>query len=375
MLLSIDERQALAEMVDSLLEKEWSTIAVRDAEGVPGGWASGIWSSLAEVDVLTLGLAAEHGGSGAGMAELRLMAEAVGRHLVPIPFTWSSVLATTLVSRATPSSTRDLLLDALRNREVVTVAVLRGDELVAGPGPSERVGAPRTFQVPYGSTARYALVVEAPTSELTVIDLQSTRPVAQTRSDLQSIGTLERDEISAVSDGGGRLELTREAFTDGIARWKVATAAVALGGEERLTELCSAYAAEREQFGRPIGAFQAVAHPIVDMHVRGTSDRVLVDIASWRIDGGEVDSGWVAASRAKAAATGGYARAGVTAIQVHGGHGFSEENDVQLHFRRSRGLEVTWGSPRQEYEAVATATSRPSTSMPADTRTDERSDG
>lgn len=357
MLLSADERKALADLVEDLFEKEWSMASVREADADPGRWAPAIWDALREVDVVTLGLPAEHGGSGGGMAELRLVCEAIGRHLVPIPFLWSGVLATGLVTAAAPSTTRDVLLDALREADIVTIGVPRGDLLVSrseGPPNPQRSTA---YQVPYGTSARYALLfdgVPGSGGALPVVDLSLVAPIPQHRSDLQVLSTLRLESLAGSDAEVGRLELGLESYVNATARWKIAVAALALGGEERLTELCSSYAIERQQFGRSIGAFQAVAHPIVDMDVRATSDRLLIDLASWRADSDDPRQ-WMAATQAKAAATEGYARASRTAIQVHGGHGFSEENDVQLHFRRSRGLQVAWGSPAQEHAAAATA--------------------
>lgn len=354
-MLSPDERAALAEMVDDLLTKEWSTPQVRRTEGSPDRWSRQLWESLAEVDVLTLGLDPAHGGADVGMAEFRIVSQAIGRHLAIVPYVWSSVLATRLAAGAAPGDVRDRVLAALGGADVVTVALPRGDALVApGHGHATDAGA-APLVVPYGAGATHAIVLDQPPAgepiALSVVALDEVGLRPTPRSDLQPVVLLDRP--TAVAATIGRLEVSRATLDQVVASWKVAVAAVALGGQQRLTEICATYATERIQFGRPIGAFQAIAHPIADMHVRSLSDEMLVDLASWYLDLGDPTQAFLWASQAKAAATRGFAEAGTAALQVHGGHGFSEENDVQLFFRAGCGLEVTWGSPEQEHQAVA----------------------
>jgi alkylation response protein AidB-like acyl-CoA dehydrogenase len=114
----------------------------------------------------------------------------------------------------------------------------------------------------------------------------------------------------------------------------VAVAASALGGAERALELAVAYVATREQFGRPVGSFQAVQHMAADALARIETTRVLVWWAAWAWDARPREAGR-AAAMAKARA-GDVARAVTrTAVEMHGGVGFTAEYEVQRYFKRA----------------------------------------
>lgn len=353
---STQERLALAEMVDDLLSREWSAAQVRALEASGELWSGRLWSALGAVDLLSLGLARDYQGAGCGMAEIRVVCEALGEHLGLVPYVWSSVLSTWLASRAQPGPVRDRLLEALGKREtVVSVAVADPSALANVARLLAPASSPRQLFAPYASAAELLLLLSQakPTTggyAIPLVSLDDVTLLPQTRSDLLSIARLPAVPESAVAD---RLVVDHATAAGALAAWKVAIAATALGAQRKLIATCVEYASGRAQFGRPIGSYQAVAHKIVDLHVRALSDEMLVDLACAQLDDGHSDADTTAAM-AKARATEGLADAGAAALQVHAGHGFSADGDVQLYFRFGRGLEVTWGSPHHEYKGAVT---------------------
>jgi alkylation response protein AidB-like acyl-CoA dehydrogenase len=136
----------------------------------------------------------------------------------------------------------------------------------------------------------------------------------------------------------------------------VLTAAAQLGLADRLTELSVEYAKERNQFDRPIGAFQAIKHLCADMLVRTEVARAAVYAAAAHLDAADALPGVDRAiSGAKALAGEAAIANGKTATQVHGGMGFTWEVDVHLYLKRAWVLDTHFGSSERHADAVASA--------------------
>jgi alkylation response protein AidB-like acyl-CoA dehydrogenase len=133
----------------------------------------------------------------------------------------------------------------------------------------------------------------------------------------------------------------------------VLTAALQLGLALRATELATAYAKEREQFGRVIGSFQAVKHLCADMLVRAEVARAAVYAAAVALDGRSDDDPARAAAVAKTMAGDAAIANGKSGIQVHGGIGFTWEVDAQRFWKRASVLDTHFGNSDEHAEAVA----------------------
>ncbi len=136
-------------------------------------------------------------------------------------------------------------------------------------------------------------------------------------------------------------------------RGAVLTAAYATGLAQRCTDLSVAYASEREQFGRPIGSFQAIKHLLADMLVRTEVARAAVYAAAANLDVPKVAGLDVAVSVAKHVAGEAAIANGRSATQVHGGMGFTWEVDVHLYLKRAWVLETHYGSAGKHADRVA----------------------
>jgi alkylation response protein AidB-like acyl-CoA dehydrogenase len=134
----------------------------------------------------------------------------------------------------------------------------------------------------------------------------------------------------------------------------VALAAEQVGGAQRSLDLSVAYAKEREQFGRPIGSFQAIKHKCADMMVAVESARSAAYYAGC-IAAEDSDELAIAASTAKAVASDAYFRCAADAIQIHGGVGMTWEYDTHLYFKRATSTEAFLGAPSWHRERVARA--------------------
>jgi alkylation response protein AidB-like acyl-CoA dehydrogenase len=142
----------------------------------------------------------------------------------------------------------------------------------------------------------------------------------------------------------------------GLARGlEIATAAIVaemVGGMQRTLELTVEYAKTRKQFGKPIGIFQAVQHQCADMYLETESARSAAYYAAWALEENAPDAS-PAVSIAKLYASDAGRTVGNRGIQVHGGMGFTWENDVHLYYRRAKASETMLGDATFHRERLA----------------------
>ena len=165
---------------------------------------------------------------------------------------------------------------------------------------------------------------------------------------------LSTDEQALVARGERKYEM-EEVSLDGPvskARAFTALAAEAVGIAQKALELAVEHAKSREQFGKPIGIYQAVSHPIVDTYVETELARSLTYWAAWCVAEGEADA-TVAALAAKAQASEAAVAACERSIQVHGGIGFTWEHPLHRYYKRAQWIEAFGGYPAKQRAEIA----------------------
>ncbi|MFE9565639.1 acyl-CoA dehydrogenase family protein [Streptomyces sp. NPDC006487] len=256
----------------------------------------GLWRELGEAGFFSLRLPEDEGGVGLGLPEAVLVFEEAGRALLPGP-----LVATHLAAGR--------VAGAAEGEAVVTAFDLQGP-LVAHLGEADAVlgadGEP--VEVRAGDPVRSA----DPLTPLVRVPLPG-EPVT----------------AGAHRDAGALL-----------------TAALQLGSALRTVELAVRYAKEREQFGQPIGAFQAVKHLCAQMLVRAEVARTAVYAAAVTADPAEVAGAKLLADEAAV-------RNARDCLQVHGGMGFTWEADVHLHLKRAWARAEQWRTAAQAEEVLA----------------------
>jgi alkylation response protein AidB-like acyl-CoA dehydrogenase len=291
------------------------------------------WAALGEIGVFALTLP-EPAGTGLSMAEAVVVFEELGRALVPGP-----LVGTFLAARA------DLVGGAAEGRAQVGVHCAGVEPVVV-----EHLGSLDALLVLAGDGAGTArLLAPAPTVGTTRLDapLDPLTP-------LWRVDALPAGEPVPGDDGS--------LWRDGA----LLTAALQVGHAAEALDLAVAYAKERQQFGAPIGSFQAVKHMCADMLVRAEVARAAVHAAACLADAPDVvDSEAVVAGCTPAQlvdrsvggaklladeAALGNAR---TAIQVHGGMGFTWEVPLHLHLKRARLGSTTFGTPAERAAGLA----------------------
>jgi alkylation response protein AidB-like acyl-CoA dehydrogenase len=315
-----EEQQLLRDTFAQLFEAESSPARVRAAE--PHGFDPSLWKVLAETGATGIRVPEAQGGSGAGLMEAVLLAEQVGRHLASGPVL-ESLVAAALLARTNDPLAQETLRRALDGTAVLVFA--------------PRASSGREELIPGGAVAD------------AVVGLDGDALVLLTRGSEASLAPenlaaspVARWNLSAAHRGGERRVLARGAdalrlFAVAQAEWRLLTAAALAGLGRRAVEIAAAYATERIQFDRPIGAFQGIAHPLANAVTDVEGARLLVWYAVWSIARGRGDAAaLVAFSLGWAARASTYAVA--RALHTHGGYGLSLEYDIQLFHRRGK----TW---------------------------------
>ena len=312
------DQVALKDAVRKQLAGQFPIDVVRALEE-SGGVDRTRWRLLADSGVFNLRCAESDGGAGLRTAEAVLVFEELGRALVPGPLV-ASHLAAGLIDGAASGQTVVGFLDA-------------------GPAGSPGV-------VAYLDRID-VLVVRGPAG-LSAVDAHEVRGQPLTRP-LDPLTPLH--QVSALPDGAPLGE------TDAAARWwrdgAVLAAALQLGLASAATDSAVAYAKERVQFDKPIGAFQAVKHLLADMLVRTEMARAAVYAAGVTIDDPAVGDPDRAAAVAKVMAGEAALANGKAAVQVHGGMGFTWEVDAHLYLKRAWVLDTDYGSVDDHSESLA----------------------
>ena len=269
-----------------------------------------LWGELRELGWPGIAISEEYGGGGLGVIELSILCEELGRSLAPVPFL-PSVMAAAVIEHGGSPEQRGRWLPSLASGEAIGAlgsAVDGTAELVIGAADAQVI-----VLVEDDGSARVLSVEEAEVSPLASID--PTRSAAH---------------VSA-NDGG---ELLADGCA-GLGRALVAVSSELVGVCERALEMTVAYVKERKQFGVPVGSYQAVSHRCAQMLLDTEKARSTTAFAAWTADA-DPEQLAEAAAMAKAAASDAGREVTASAIQAHGGIGFTWEADVHWLYKRAQ---------------------------------------
>jgi alkylation response protein AidB-like acyl-CoA dehydrogenase len=361
-----EPQEMLRRTLREFMQREYPLTAVRAAETTERGYDLAIYHRLNDLGVLGLGLPEAAGGAGGDWVDLAVFYEEAGRALLASPHLSSVVLGGGLLARHGSAAQQQAWLPELaRGARVLAVGwpleageagpsgaqARRGDDgyLLSGDVPhvAHYLGADGVLVVAelVGTGGHYGLfLVEPGAAGLTATPqpLMSGEPLVRLRLDDVRLGA-----DAAVGEAMAPDALWGS-LLDGA---QVAVAAYALGAASAAVDMGVAYAKERQQFGRPIGSFQAVQHRLANLQILVEQARLLTYHAAWLLDEGA--DARRAAAMAKLRASIAVREAGTGDILVHGGYGFMLEADPQLYYRRAKALELAFGNPDAERGLLA----------------------
>jgi alkylation response protein AidB-like acyl-CoA dehydrogenase len=328
----------LKETIRRFLDAECPPSRVRAIMESESGHDPALWQRLAELGVPGLHVPAPHGGSGLELLDAALAAEELGWACTPGPFLACALATAALVASGNDEVAARWLPGIAAGETILTLALGEdGDEWDAARMTTRARGGAvsgRKPLVPYGGLADAILVAaqddDGPGLWLVERGAPGVEVTAVGGTDMtRRIAVLEFSGAPAAKVAAGRAAIDR-ARDAGL----VLLAADAFGGARRCLDMTVEYALTREQFGQPIGAFQAVKHQLADLAAELEPATSLWWYAAHAYDRIR-DRAERHAAIAKAHLTDLYDRAARVATELHGGIGFTWEYDLHLWFRRA----------------------------------------
>lgn len=365
-----EEQDMLREMVRGVLGQYASGESIRAFEDDPVGYSPELWSQLAGLDLLGLLLPAEYGGSGMSMLEGVIVYEEIGRALAPSPHLVSCVASAGALVRAGSDAQREEWLARMAKGDVIiTPAWLEPDNSFGPAGVQVRAEADgdgfvlsgTKFHVYFGSAAERLLVLARTGDGDDAVDLFLVDPKAdgvtlsqrmsissdtQYRVDFDGVKVTAADRVGGPGTGWA----TWSAVMDEV---MILCAAQANGGCEHALDITVQYSKDREQFDKPLGAFQALSHYMADAKTVLDGAKVLTYEAAWAHSKGH--SLAQLAPMAKKFSCVSFRDTTAMAQQIFGGVGFTLEYEIQLYFRRAKQLQISWNDERRCDDLIATA--------------------
>jgi len=321
-----DEQREIKSTAREFIASRFKPEKVRELAESDSPYDDAIWKEMCDLGWPGIAISEEHGGHGLGVVELVILQEELGYALAPSPMI-SNAFAGALIQEAGSDEQRSAWLPGIASGERRGAAAFTAD---AKPIVGAAAGA-SVIVLTQGTEG--GRVLDAGDVSLERLDLIDTT----------------RAYFRASADGGDPLPGDAMAAVDvGV----IALAAELVGLSQRALDMAVEYAKEREQFGRPIGAYQAVSHRLAEMLWEVEEARSLTYYAAWAADA-DRDALRVAASMAKARASDCATSVTHNAIQTFGGIGFTWEHDIHFLLKRARVSAQLLGTARQHRERVA----------------------
>lgn len=347
------DQVALRDLAREFLGRESAIPKVRAAIESQDGFERAAWRRMAEVGLQAIPIAERHGGMGMGMVELALVLDEMGRHAYAGPYFASVVLAASLIESAGSEEQKARWLPKIASGELIaTVAFYERDpvpsvDLLQATAADGKVTGTKRF-VPHAGAADLLLVVGRAGTVAAVERGAAGTMVerADTLDPAQRDATVRFQDTPAETLPGGR-----EAVEAMLRRAAVAASAEMLGAARRSMQMSVDYAKTREQFGQPIGSFQAVKHMCAEMLDEVEHSHAATYYAAWALDA-EADDRDLAASVAKSFVSESARKVCGDAVQVHGGIGFTWEFDLHFFFKRAKHYEALWGDAEYHRERI-----------------------
>jgi alkylation response protein AidB-like acyl-CoA dehydrogenase len=361
------EQEEFRSVLRRFLEDRSPATVVRRLMETETGWDRETWRAVNE----TLGVSGVHvpeayGGQGFGFVELGIVLEEMGRALLCAPFFSSTALAATAILQAgTEAQKKALLPDIASGETIATLAFTEpnghwdadGIKMTAASTAGRyRLTGTKSFVLDGHSADLIVVVARAPEglSFFTVAGDAAglTRQPLKVMDPTRKQARLEFQNVEA--ELLGEAGAGAEPFGKTMILAAVCLANEMVGGAEKLRESALDYASLRVQFGRSIASFQSMKHKQADMLVDVELAKSAAYYAAAAADDDDADLPAIA-SLAKACAADAYMQTAIHTIQIHGGIGFTWDNDTHLWFKRAKSSEVFLGDATWHREQMMRA--------------------
>lgn len=367
-----EEEELLQKSVRDFLAAECPASLVRAMEADELGYPPGLWATAARLGWLGLVLPPEYGGEGAPLTHLGLMLEEVGRAAAPLPLLSSLATALTIAEAGTEAQKREVLPSVARGELMLTWAVMEEDgRLAAGsvqcqasPGGDGFVlNGTKLFVDNFHASAKCLVACRTAAASATSAGISlflvgtaapgiTHTPLPNMAGDRQSKVAFTNVRVSA-ADLVGALHQGWPIAEGLIERATALLCAQIVGATRKAVDMAIDYAKDRVAFGRPIGAFQAIAHICADIVTWVDGAQLLTYEALWRLAQGRPAT--VEVATAKAFCNVRCQMCLHQANQIHGGLSQIKDFDLQLYYQRASAWTMRLGTTFEHHRTIADA--------------------
>ncbi|MDB6090671.1 MAG: acyl-CoA dehydrogenase [Gammaproteobacteria bacterium] len=357
-----DEQRALQDSVQRYVSRQYAFESRRAIERTAAGWSPQVWQDLADLGVLGINVPQEHGGLGYGPIETLLVMNLFGSCLLLEPYAASAVVATAVLRDSASTHLQASWLPRLvRGEAVATLAhfeptsrfdarqvrsratlanggyVLQGQKALVEHAAADILLV--SARIAGADDAQEGVSLFVVPRDAPGLSLRSCRTLdGRSAADI-ALESVEVPASARVGMDGGALAVIERSLGFGTA----ALCAEAVGAMQALVDATVAHLKTRQQFGRPIGSFQALAHRAADMLLELEQARSMSFLAAVRSMGADDRERQRALSAAKVITNRAARFIGQQAVQLHGGMGMTDELQVGHWFKRLAAIEMTLG--------------------------------
>jgi alkylation response protein AidB-like acyl-CoA dehydrogenase len=367
-----EEQRILRDTARAFLEAECPSAFVLKMEDDPIGFTPELWRKMADLGWMGLLTPDQYGGIGGGLPDLVVMMEEMGRACLPGPFFSTIVLGATALMAGGSDKQKAAFLPRIATGELkLTLAYLEPAAMRYDPYLIETTAAPQGEHYAVNGTKLFVtdahvadhiivaartsgeraskkgislFIVGAKTPGVNVVPLKTFAGDKQFEVTLEAVKVTSEQMLGPLDGGGPFLEAILE-------RASICKCAEMVGGAQKVLDMASAYTKEREQFGRPIGSFQAVQHHCANMLIAIQGSRHITYKTAWMLGQGIPCTKDV--SIAKAWVSDAYKRVVGLGHQVQGATAYMIEHDMPLYSRRAKVAEMEFGDAGYHRRLVA----------------------
>jgi len=366
-----EQQEMLKNTARDFLEKECPKTLIREMEKDEKGYSPDLWKKMADLGWMGLIFPEEYGGSELSFLDFTTLLEEMGRAIVPEPFLSTVVSGgLTILKYGTKEQKKESLPKIAEGQLILTPAIMESNgsynatdiTTTAIPEGDNFVISGTKLFVTDAHVADYYLVVtrtkDGKNKEkgitLFLIDAKSPgikcNVLNTFTGDKQCEVIFDKVKVPKTSIIG-KPDKGWEIVDDIIQQTAFAMCPWMVGSTQQVLEMATSYALERVQFGRQIGSFQAIQHKLANIATDIAGARDLTYQTAWKISEGLPSNKDI--SVIKAWLSNAYRSACVEGTQIHGGVGLTQDHDMQLYYRRAKGMEMLFGDTDYHLERVA----------------------
>ncbi len=365
-----EQQEMLKKVASEFLAKECTKKLVREMEKDGKGYSPELWQKMADLGWLGLVYPEKYGGSGLALVDFTTLLEEMGKAIVPGPFLSTVLCGLAILKWGTEAQKADLLPRIAKGDAIMSLALTEvsstydatGIKVKAVADSNDFIISGTKLFVTYAHVADYLLCVTRTKASrnkrdgITLFLIDTKRPGIS----CTLLKTFTGDKKCEVAFKNVRVP-KGNILGKPDQGWNIVDELLGLaaflqcpwmvGGTQQALDMAVAYAKERSQFGRAIGSFQALQTKMANTVVDVAGARDFTYYTAWKLDQGIPCKKDISIAKAWTAEA--YRKACVEGIQIHGGIGITQDHDMQLYYRRAKGMEIAFGDVDFHLELIA----------------------